>query len=406
MKRLIFTLVGIALACSVSEIAGSYQHIAMAASITQVIATSTTQGEDEISAKYASLGTSNGFLGSPTIEIWYTPDGVGRFQHYENGGSIYWTPRTGAHEVHGDIRAKWSNLDWERGFLGYPVTDELTTPDGEGRFNHFEYGSIYWTPRTGAHEVHGDIRAKWASLGYERSWLGYPITDELTTPDGEGRFNHFEYGSIYWTPRTGAHEVHGDIHAKWASLGYERSWLGYPITDELDLPGYSGGRYSQFEGGYIYWRASGGAVASKTLPSRPAPPTPPIPPTPPNTTLMTDRAVITKCGGMNCFYPDGAPIWYTGTFPPPIGTPKPANVLSIKSHIAMRFPITQASSDCNNTSKSFYVPRGGTLGPQQLRAIYGTETPGVRIGIIGCIAEIPSGGIPSQIFLDVTYRLQ
>lgn len=29
------------------------------------------------------------------------------------------------------------------------------------------------------HEVHGAIRDKWASLGYERGLLGYPISDEM-----------------------------------------------------------------------------------------------------------------------------------------------------------------------------------------------------------------------------------
>ena len=34
------------------------------------------------------------------------------------------------------IFAKWASLRWEAGILGYPLTDELTTPDGVGRFNH------------------------------------------------------------------------------------------------------------------------------------------------------------------------------------------------------------------------------------------------------------------------------
>jgi uncharacterized protein with LGFP repeats len=46
-----------------------------------------------------------------------------------------------------------------------PLTDESPTPDGIGRFNHFQGGSIYWTPGIGAHEVHGAIRDKWASMG-------------------------------------------------------------------------------------------------------------------------------------------------------------------------------------------------------------------------------------------------
>ena len=58
----------------------------------------------EIATKYAALGGASGFLGRPVTAVQGCPDDVGFFQHYENGGSIYWTPQTGAHEVHGDIR--------------------------------------------------------------------------------------------------------------------------------------------------------------------------------------------------------------------------------------------------------------------------------------------------------------
>jgi uncharacterized protein with LGFP repeats len=76
--------------------------------------------------------------------------------------------------------------------LGYPATDEIALPDGEGRLNHFEHGSIYWTSQTGAHEVHGAIRDKWAALGWQPGFLGYATTDETGTPDGVGGFNHFQ----------------------------------------------------------------------------------------------------------------------------------------------------------------------------------------------------------------------
>ncbi|PSN14865.1 hypothetical protein C7293_09780 [filamentous cyanobacterium CCT1] len=108
--------------------------------------------------------------------------------------------------VIGAIRDKWLALGGESSFLGQPETDELTTPDGVGRFNHFQGGSIYWTPSTGAHEVHGAIRDKWAELGWERSWLGYPITDEIEFPEG-GRVSSFQHGTIYWWPDTGAIEL-------------------------------------------------------------------------------------------------------------------------------------------------------------------------------------------------------
>lgn len=204
--------------------------------------------------KYWGLGGSSGWLGPATTTITICPDRVGSFQHYANG-SIYYHPATGAHEVHGLIRARWSSLGWERSFLGYPLTDETATPDGIGRYNHFQGGSIYWSPSTGAWEVHGSIRGKYSALGWERSFLGYPLTNETITPDGIGRFNHFQGGSIYWTPGTGAWEVHGDIRGQWAALGWERSALGYPISDEMTV--YGGlGRISHFQRGSIYWSAT------------------------------------------------------------------------------------------------------------------------------------------------------
>lgn len=107
-------------------------------------------GSSFIDQKYRQLGGQAGFLGSPTGEEQWTPDRVGRYRHYQ-GGSIHWHPSTGAYETHGQIREKWQSLSWEVGFLGYPLTDELTTPDGKGRYNQFQGGSIRWYPDKGAY---------------------------------------------------------------------------------------------------------------------------------------------------------------------------------------------------------------------------------------------------------------
>ncbi len=146
--------------------------------------------------------------------------------------------------------------------MGYPVTDELATPDRVGRFNHFsKAASIYWTPGTGAHGVWGAIRQRWQSLGWETGPLGYPVTDELGTPDGVGRYSHFSKGgSVYWHPATGAHQVGGAIRQRWAALGWERSYLGYPTRSEY---GISGGRRSDFQRGYVTWTASTGRVIDR-----------------------------------------------------------------------------------------------------------------------------------------------
>ncbi len=166
-----------------------------------------------------------------------------------------------AFAVYGAIGDKYAKLGGAGGALGAPASDEADAPYG-GRFNSFQHGFIYWHPKTGAFGVWGPIGEKWNQVG--RVAYGYPITDESTAPDGRGRYNHFRAihmggnpeGSIYWTPETGAHTIYGGIRGKWASMGWERSWLGYPTTDEYQDGGY---RRSNFEHGYIRWTAQGGA---------------------------------------------------------------------------------------------------------------------------------------------------
>lgn len=173
-----------------------------------------------------------------------TPESVaannGRFQHFRNNASIYWhanVDRGIAHAVEGRIRDKWSSLGWERSLLGYPITDEITTPDKVGRFNHFQGGSIYWSPNTDAHQIGGAIKDKWAAQGWEAGKLGYPQTDETPTPDKLGRFNRFDNGFIYWTATTGARIIEKDIFDIWGANGWEKGKLGYPTSDRYETNG-------------------------------------------------------------------------------------------------------------------------------------------------------------------------
>ncbi|MET8994616.1 PQQ-dependent sugar dehydrogenase [Amycolatopsis sp. NPDC004169] len=239
-----------------------YNHFAANGTVSSIYSTAATGTHfisGEIRKKWAELDYERG-LGYPTTDELATPDGVARYNHFVKGGnvgSIYYTVATGGHAIYGEIRKKWAALDYERG-LGYPTTDELGTPDGVARYNHFAkggtVGSIYYTAGTGARAINGEIRKKWAALDYERG-LGYPTTDELATPDGRGRYNHFtKGGSIYYTTATGAHVVKGEIRKRWAALGWEYSYLRYPKSDEYAV---GGGYRSDFEGGYITYTSVG-----------------------------------------------------------------------------------------------------------------------------------------------------
>ena len=118
---------------------------ALFALLTLLIATAAAASP--ISKKYTSLGGPAGFLGAKTTEEAPTPDGVGAFQHFQNG-SIYFHPEAGAHEVHGLIRDRYEALGWEQSFLGYPITDEIDLADGSGRVSKFKGGQLMWRPST------------------------------------------------------------------------------------------------------------------------------------------------------------------------------------------------------------------------------------------------------------------
>jgi peptidoglycan hydrolase-like protein with peptidoglycan-binding domain len=202
-----------------------------------------------IGDKYRAYGAAGSALGKPLMLEGGCPDGKGRFVHFEHG-SIYYSPDTGAHVVLGGIRDRWSTIGWETSYVGYPTADEAPTVDGAGRFSRFQFGSIYYSPAGVAAVIHGDIYDHWASLNGESGILGYPTQDEVAAPDGVGRFQGFDHGVIYWTPGTGAHEVHGAILAAWAAEKWETGRLGYPTSDEHDTG--TGGRVSSFQGGEIF----------------------------------------------------------------------------------------------------------------------------------------------------------
>jgi uncharacterized protein with LGFP repeats len=137
------------------------------------------------------------------------------------------------------------------------VTGDSRAADGIGFFNHFQGGTIFWSPATGAHDVRGEIRGRWAATGWERGGLGYPVTGDARAADGVGFFNHFQGGTIFWSPASGAHEVRGAIRDRWAATGWERGSLGYPTSNEYDV---SGGKRSDFQRGSIVWDARTGAT--------------------------------------------------------------------------------------------------------------------------------------------------
>jgi hypothetical protein len=176
-----------------------------------------------IHAKAASVGT---VLGAPVgpVDFGNDSDRGGFSQRFQNG-IVYLLPPAAPCWVHGAILDKYLAIGGEKSVLGYPITDERTTPDGIGRYVHFQDGSIYWTYATGAQVVRGEIRNKWAALGWERGWLGYPTSDEIGFTE-DGRISQFQNGNIYFWPDTGAIEL-GNVAVRYRGLycfGESNEW--------------------------------------------------------------------------------------------------------------------------------------------------------------------------------------
>lgn len=140
------------------------------------------------------------------------------------------------------------------GSLGKPIMGAPRRGANGPFYRSYELGAIYLTSSGVAVEVHGEIYKKYRSLGAETGLLGYPETDESTTYSGNGQFNHFQHGSIYWTPSAGAWEIHGGIRDHWLTMFSDRSWLGLPVSDEEDWIADDGqpmGRVSHFQRGTL-----------------------------------------------------------------------------------------------------------------------------------------------------------
>ncbi|CAN3979510.1 hypothetical protein KPATCC21470_2137 [Kitasatospora purpeofusca] len=155
--------------------------------------------------KYLALGGPTGPLRNPVTGTTVTPDGIGRYVHFRSdapdgggsAGSVYWSPDTGAHFVNGNIRNKWAELGWEQGYLGYPAADEINIGGlGTSWISTFAGapgatpGAITFTGSAGTHELHGAIYQRYLALG-GHNVVGFPSTDETATPVKPGRYNHF-----------------------------------------------------------------------------------------------------------------------------------------------------------------------------------------------------------------------
>lgn len=179
----------------------------------------------------ATFSLRDNELGAPQADRFCGLIRGGCYQHF-GGASLYSSPATGQHLVRGAIRDRYAGLGWERSGLGYPTSEETCGLRDSGCVQRFEGGLMYWSPSTGANPVFGAIRDRYAAMGWENSALGYPTSGEKCGLTGGGCFQKFSGGSMYWSPASGAWPVWGAIYDHWAANGWEFGRYGYPTGPE------------------------------------------------------------------------------------------------------------------------------------------------------------------------------
>jgi hypothetical protein len=173
---------------------------------------------------------ANTWVGSPTGSVtkaltsctgstcagWLQPYSAGvnvytsqQYDHTDSSGAWY---RDVTYGVLGMIRAAYTSFGsagatGPNSYLGFPTTAELDTPNWTGKWQGFQGGRMYYKWGTSsAYEVNGWILSKWNTLGATQSLLGFPTSNELNYSNGSitgGKISYFENGAVIWDGTVG-----------------------------------------------------------------------------------------------------------------------------------------------------------------------------------------------------------
>ncbi|MFY9942285.1 MAG: hypothetical protein WAK57_08935 [Desulfobacterales bacterium] len=175
-------------------------------------------------------------------------------------GCIYWSPQTGAVTVLERIYLDFELIGEGAHAIGLPVAEAENI--GGGKVQRFQNGKMFLrSGAANAFEVHGAILAKYEAAGGPARF-GFPTTHESDVQRGAatiGKLSEFERCTIYWSPATPAAIIYGAIRERYRGSpsvpgeGGPLGDLGFPTSDESDIPGAAGARCNTFQNGSILW---------------------------------------------------------------------------------------------------------------------------------------------------------
>ena len=206
-----------------------------------------------IIAHWLELGGQASVLGEVTSAEFAVPGGAA--QDFA-GGRIYWSQRTGARSMIGEILRRYVGLDGTASALGFPTSDEIGTING-GTYSLMTGGKILFHPNSGAHPLWGDIVRLYDAGGAEGGTLAFPTEAETVTSTPPVVRQRFAGGAVYWSPDRGARAVVGAIFTRYLTEGAEDGSLGVPLTGEYAVPD---GMRADFAAGSLIWTSRTGEI--------------------------------------------------------------------------------------------------------------------------------------------------
>jgi uncharacterized protein with LGFP repeats len=146
-----------------------------------------------ITSAISALRARNAYLGAAVGGVKYGLKDGGAIQQYK-GGSIIWTGKA-AFILKGAIRNTFNAQGAERSYIGYPTSNEVSGFKNRGIVQHFRNGDIYWSSATGAHTVVA-ARTTWNRNGGVNGRLGYPVGEPVKGSSPGSWSQKFQGGTI------------------------------------------------------------------------------------------------------------------------------------------------------------------------------------------------------------------
>lgn len=218
---------------------------------------------------WAQSGFENGRLGYPTGPASCASVQSECSQSFENGIVAYSSATPIQTIPAGPMAQAWTNLGGSGGALGYPASEQICGLKDGGCFQMFAKGALMYSPAAGAQpSLLGPIRDFWQKQGFENGALGYPASNVICGLVGAGCFQNYLGGTVMWSNASGAHAMSfGPVRDAWIASGFENGILGYPTSEQV-CGLRNGGCFQNFVNGTVMYSPATGAQTMSSAPIR------------------------------------------------------------------------------------------------------------------------------------------